>query len=200
MCGFVSQCPILMGHGAGLRVATRCYGAATPMHGLSHTIALMRMCSTSPHAMGPMYRRGLLLGSMRPSPVALPPHVPTIAFAGLYTHGACTALLPADHMQAVPAIVACCAPARRDECLTTTSDDRPLLVQFCSSDPQHLLTAARMVEAMGICDGIDINFGCPQRIAKRGNYGAFLMDDLPRVEALVRTLSQASTCALRHGY
>lgn len=81
-------------------------------------------------------------------------------------------------------------PKYRDECLTTTSGDRPLLVQFCSSDPDHLLTAARMVEAMDICDGIDINFGCPQRIAKRGNYGAFLMDDLPRVQALVRKLSQ----------
>ena len=33
-----------------------------------------------------------------------------------------------------------------------------------------------------------MNLGCPQRIAKRGNYGAFLMDDLPRVQALVREL------------
>jgi tRNA-dihydrouridine synthase 1 len=32
---------------------------------------------------------------------------------------------------------------------------------------------------------VDLNLGCPQRIAKKGYYGAFLMDDLPRVEALV---------------
>lgn len=63
-------------------------------------------------------------------------------------------------------------------------------MQFCAHEPQHLLHAARMVEASGMADAIDINFGCPQRIAKRGKYGAFLMDDLPRVEALVRTLSQ----------
>ncbi|PNH09931.1 tRNA-dihydrouridine(16/17) synthase [NAD(P)(+)] [Tetrabaena socialis] len=78
----------------------------------------------------------------------------------------------------------------RDEMLTSCSEDRPLLVQFCANDPQHLLRAARLVEATGLADAIDINFGCPQRIAKRGGYGAFLMDDLPRVEALVRTLSQ----------
>lgn len=78
----------------------------------------------------------------------------------------------------------------REEMLTWTPEDRPLFVQFCSNDPQHLLAAARMVEKLGMCDAIDINFGCPQRIAKRGGYGAFLMDDLPRVEALVRTLAQ----------
>ena len=40
------------------------------------------------------------------------------------------------------------------------------------------------------CDGVDINFGCPQRIAKRGNYGAFLMDDWPLVEKLIKELDE----------
>ena len=34
---------------------------------------------------------------------------------------------------------------------------------------------------------MDLNLGCPQRIAKRGFYGAFLMDDLPLVEQIVVT-------------
>ena len=45
------------------------------------------------------------------------------------------------------------------------------------------------------CDAIDINFGCPQRIAKRGFYGAFLMDNLPLVEQLVLELSKVGGVA-----
>lgn len=74
----------------------------------------------------------------------------------------------------------------RAEQYTTCEADRPLFVQFCANDPDTLLAAARHVE--GTCDYVDLNFGCPQRIAKRGNYGAFLMDDIPRVESLISTL------------
>ncbi|XP_076919325.1 uncharacterized protein LOC143580079 [Bidens hawaiensis] len=71
---------------------------------------------------------------------------------------------------------------------TTCKEDRPLFVQFCANDPDTLLEAARRVEPY--CDYVDINLGCPQRIAKRGNYGAFLMDKLPLVKSLVEKLSQ----------
>jgi len=57
---------------------------------------------------------------------------------------------------------------------STCPEDRPLVVQFCANDPQYLLKAAKIVE--NDCDAVDINFGCPQRIAKTGNYGAFLME------------------------
>lgn len=73
------------------------------------------------------------------------------------------------------------------------------MVQFCANDPQYLIKAAHMVAPY--CDAVDINFGCPQRIAKRGNYGAFLMDDWKIVESLVRELSQSLsipvTCKIR---
>ncbi|XP_073038858.1 uncharacterized protein [Primulina eburnea] len=76
----------------------------------------------------------------------------------------------------------------RAEEFTTCKEDRPLFVQFCANDPDVLLEAARRVEPF--CDYVDINFGCPQRIARRGNYGAFLMDNLPLVRSLVEKLSK----------
>ena len=62
-------------------------------------------------------------------------------------------------------------------------------MQFCANDPNYLCKAARIIERE--CDAVDINFGCPQRIAKKGYYGAFLMDNLPLVEKLVKELVEA---------
>ena len=76
----------------------------------------------------------------------------------------------------------------RKEIFTTHINDRPLLVQFCANDPDMLLAAASIVAPH--CDGVDINFGCPQRIAKRGRYGAFLMDDWTTVPDLIHKLDQ----------
>lgn len=75
----------------------------------------------------------------------------------------------------------------RDMEFTTCKEDRPLFVQFCANDPDVLLEAAKKVEPY--CDYVDINFGCPQRIARRGNYGAFLMDNLPLIKSLVEKLA-----------
>ncbi|KAI9878832.1 MAG: hypothetical protein M1830_010401 [Pleopsidium flavum] len=64
--------------------------------------------------------------------------------------------------------------------------DRPLIVQFCANSPTDLLQAARHVQPF--CDAVDLNLGCPQGIARRGNYGAFLQEDWDLIHSLINTL------------
>ncbi|KAI1384543.1 FMN-linked oxidoreductase [Hypoxylon trugodes] len=64
--------------------------------------------------------------------------------------------------------------------------DRPLFVQFCANDPEHLLGAAKL--AAPYCDAIDLNLGCPQGIARKGHYGAFLQEDQELIYKLINTL------------
>ncbi|KAL9618260.1 MAG: hypothetical protein Q9160_007030 [Pyrenula sp. 1 TL-2023] len=67
------------------------------------------------------------------------------------------------------------------------ANDRPLFVQFCANDPDELLAAARLVEPY--CDAVDLNLGCPQGIAKKGRYGAFLQEDWDLIYKLVNKLN-----------
>ncbi len=64
--------------------------------------------------------------------------------------------------------------------------DRPLIAQLCGSEPDIVLEAARYLEPH--VDGIDINCGCPQGIARRGNYGAFLLEQEETLLTLVKHL------------
>lgn len=64
--------------------------------------------------------------------------------------------------------------------------DRPLFVQFCSNDPDDFIGAAHHVAPH--CDAVDLNLGCPQGIARRGNYGAFLQENWDLVYKLINRL------------
>lgn len=66
--------------------------------------------------------------------------------------------------------------------------DRPLTVQFCSNDPEDLLAAAKHVAPF--CDAVDLNLGCPQGIARRGNYGAFLQESPDLIARMIKKLDE----------
>ncbi len=71
------------------------------------------------------------------------------------------------------------------------SIDRPLFVQFCANSPEMFLDAARYVEPF--CDAIDLNLGCPQGIARKGRYGAFLQEDWGLIYNLINKLHENLT-------
>lgn len=82
---------------------------------------------------------------------------------------------------------------------TTNQSDRPLIIQICGNDVSKMLETSLIVQEY--CDAIDINFGCPQEIARRGNYGSFLQDDWEKITEIVNVLSTnlnvPVTCKIR---
>ena len=67
-----------------------------------------------------------------------------------------------------------------------TAIDRPLFVQFCANSPDEILEAAKYVQPF--CDAVDLNLGCPQGIAKKGRYGAFLQEDWDLIYRIINKL------------
>ncbi|CAK9072448.1 unnamed protein product [Durusdinium trenchii] len=76
--------------------------------------------------------------------------------------------------------------------------DRPLIAQLGGDHPQTVLRAAKILEPH--VEAVDLNFGCPTEDARKGGhashsprcrrYGAWLLDDVPQVTRLVRTLAR----------
>jgi len=54
----------------------------------------------------------------------------------------------------------------------------PVMVQLAGNDVDLVVSAAQLVldRTNGKVTGIDLNLGCPQGIARKGNYGAFLVE------------------------
>jgi len=82
-------------------------------------------------------------------------------------------------------------PIYRNAEFQTVAEDRPLVCHFSANDPDEFASAAKLVQDK--CDAIDLNLGCPQRVAYIGHYGSYLLDPKDRhlICRIVRTASQA---------
>ncbi|KAH9590524.1 tRNA-dihydrouridine(16/17) synthase [NAD(P)(+)]-like protein [Schistosoma haematobium] len=89
----------------------------------------------------------------------------------------------------------------RRSCLQFASEDRPLIVQVRMSEKNYYFRfkCAKLVQPF--CDAVDLNLGCPQGIAKRGHYGAFLQDEWNSLKEIVSRasleLNVPVTCKIR---
>ncbi|GMH81225.1 hypothetical protein TrST_g11778 [Triparma strigata] len=65
----------------------------------------------------------------------------------------------------------------------------PLIAQIAGDDVGYMTEAATILSESGV-DGIDINLGCPQAIAKKGNYGAFLLPQTDITTEIVKSIKR----------
>eukprot|EP00912_Choanoflagellata_sp_UC4_P002163 UC4_evm2s1370 len=74
--------------------------------------------------------------------------------------------------------------------------DRPLVIHFCGNDPDVLLKAGLIVQNR--CDAIDLNLGCPQRVAYSGHFGSYLLgeEDRPLLLNIISTLAKGLSVPL----
>src|SRR5205085_9848836 len=69
-------------------------------------------------------------------------------------------------------------------------DEHPISTQLCSSDPQVMADAARIVEDLGF-DLVDLNLGCPAKKVVKCNGGSGLLRDLPRLAGIFEAVRWA---------
>mmetsp|Transcript_12606 Transcript_12606/g.25709 ORF Transcript_12606/g.25709 Transcript_12606/m.25709 type:complete len:389 (-) Transcript_12606:3-1169(-) len=76
----------------------------------------------------------------------------------------------------------------------------PCIAQIAGDDVTTMVEAAKILEGSGV-DAIDVNLGCPQAIARKGGYGAFLgrrVDTTVSIlSALTRSVSTPITAKVR---
>ena len=79
--------------------------------------------------------------------------------------------------------------------------DKNLIVQLAGDDPDVLVKAGRWIQNDKNVAAVDLNLGCPQKIAKRGHYGAYLLPEKELVtkllSSLVKGLDIPVTCKIR---
>jgi tRNA-dihydrouridine synthase len=72
--------------------------------------------------------------------------------------------------------------------------DQPLIVQLAGDDPDTVVEAGRYLHHN--VAAIDLNLGCPQKIAKRGNYGAYLLSQPDQVIKVLKAMVKGLDCPI----
>lgn len=68
-------------------------------------------------------------------------------------------------------------------------DEHPFIVQVFGKEPEHFLSAAKVIEEMG-ADGIDINMGCPAAKVVSSCHGSSLMKNADLAKRLVEATTK----------
>src|SRR3989344_3095783 len=68
--------------------------------------------------------------------------------------------------------------------------EHPFIVQVFGKDPEHFLSAAKVIEEMG-ADGIDINMGCPAAKVVSSCHGSALIKNADLAKRLVEATKKA---------
>ena len=80
----------------------------------------------------------------------------------------------------------------RKENFYTAPGDDPLIAQFNGDDAELLVESAKFIQNQ--VSAVDINFGCPQGIARKGHYGSYLLEEPDLCASLVRDMVSNLEC------
>ena len=75
--------------------------------------------------------------------------------------------------------------------LNTAAEDRPIALQLFGRNPAMVAEGAKFVEALGVCDLIDFNMGCPAPKIVSNGEGSALMKEPKLAFAILQTLVKA---------
>jgi tRNA-dihydrouridine synthase B len=80
--------------------------------------------------------------------------------------------------------------------LQSCPEERPLSVQIFGAEPAVMARAAADIEAMGVADILDINFGCSVKKVVKQGAGVALMRDMETSRNILSAVRSATTLAL----
>lgn len=79
----------------------------------------------------------------------------------------------------------------RQQQMEIDEEDKPLVIQISGSIDVDLLTTAKSMSEFGV--PIDINLGCCQKVAKRGEYGYFMVDSEQKRQNVIQLVKSITS-------